>query len=297
MEKHTMTFGQMAYLLDQYQLTVEDDHPLNRFRDQMLEKESIEMDEAFIRTIIDTESRITIRFGGGAKRTVEQTVFLGQLNIGLQISNEITLFKYKDPFEIVDQIIINHGNKSEIITKNILPSSCELDEFICLLNSIDMYRKCYYESMLGYKRNDVIKFTVQEYTDQLNDVVAGKDIRWLTPCFMLLVPNLPKVRMTDSSMLMIMEQNICSMMKHKETGEVSLHFTDEGQGLGLEFEKTWNDTIGFEFKNKQVTKKAFLAVTALANHFVTIDQKVNHQNFHYEQLNMKLTDMINEILV
>lgn len=297
MNRFTLSYKHLKYLLDQKGLEVPNTSPVFRYLERLKEAEPFEMDPAIIQTLTQENSRLTIRFGGGTKRPSEQVLCFGDLIVGIQFDKDVTIFVYEDPLEIIDLIIRNYANKSEYATKNILPPSCSLDEFICVLNSIDMYRKLYYQSMLSYKGNRAMGFTSDDYISQLNQSIKERDIRWLTPCFMTIVPNMKLADMTDQSMNILLDHKLCQLMKNEETGQVGLYFTEEGKALGLEFERTWVDTLGFEFVKKgQVTSRCFLAITALSNHFVEIKETVNHQSFQYEQLHLKLENLIKSII-
>ncbi|MCX6993994.1 MAG: zinc ribbon domain-containing protein [Kiritimatiellaeota bacterium] len=116
-------------------------------------------------------------------------------------------------------------------------------QLLYFLHSVDMYRRCYYRSMLDQAPVDEFEFSETEYLEDLQNSVLSADWRWLVPCLMSMVP-----RAVPDSVLGLKNQFDCLKEYGVITGSKSglMKFTDHGQNLGLEFMLQWVSALGLE---------------------------------------------------
>ena len=62
------------------------------------------------------------------------------------------------------------------------------EELLHLLHLADMYRRCYYQSMLNQTPVDEFEFSDAQYMEALQNAILSVDWRWLVPCLMSMVP-------------------------------------------------------------------------------------------------------------
>ncbi len=221
----------------------------------------------------------------------------GENPVGISFLNDrVKLFAYDGLKSILDGFIAKYASKNEGVTPNLIPPMISLESFVAVLHSIDMYRRSLYASLLRYEPQSEPGFTLDAYSAELVKALKSRDIRWLTPCFVNIVPNLPadQFKFDPDSLKFLVDSGLCKMMKHKETNQLGMAFTEEGKALGVEFERTWQTSTGFELSLKtstgsKVLEKGFLAPTAAANHLVLLKEseagiQVNHQAFQSDQL-------------
>jgi len=128
--------------------------------------------------------------------------------------------------------------------KRLIPTDkLDWEELLHLLHSADMYRSCYYQSMLDHAPLDEFAFSKTQYIEALHDAILSVDWRWLVPCLMSMIPGA-----VPDSVLGLTDRMEClrrfGLITDSDSG--LLKFTEAGQELGTEFMLQWVSALGLE---------------------------------------------------
>lgn len=260
-----------------------------------------------LQTVTAPDKKLVLRFGGGQTPLAEQVFCFKEGKIPCSImsrKDEVHLYQYPDTRAITDLFIEKYSSKNEVVAPNLIPPFMDLDEFIFILFAIDMYRRKLYEGLLDYTPTRFPHFSANALVSSFMDMIKGKDIRWLTPCFLFMVPDFDfkQVDVSTNSLKGLIDTKLCVPIKLKDTDERGLEYTNEGLALGAEFERSWFTSIAFSLSKfdgtgVKVLEKGFIAPTAASNHFVTVQEEngkftANHQAFMYNQLHKRFNEIL-----
>jgi zinc-ribbon domain len=128
--------------------------------------------------------------------------------------------------------------------KGLIPTDkLDWEELLHFLHLADMYRSCYYQSMLDHVPLDEFVFSKTQYIEDLHDAILSVDWRWLVPCLMSMIPGA-----VPDSVLGLTDRMEClrrfGLITDSDSG--LLKFTDAGQELGTEFMLQWVSALGLE---------------------------------------------------
>jgi len=159
---------------------------------------------------------------------------------------------------------------------HLIPDSLPLEAFIYLLHAIDSYRRATYCSMIEYKPAAEISLTAAEFDGSLIQSLNSRDLRWLLPAFMALTPGLAsfKVMPELEHLQMLLDKGLLLAGQVEGSRTLLYSWPENGRRLGVEFYRTWSGAAGLEltFRGGQTGQMAFIATTALTNHYFTLEQ-------------------------
>jgi len=191
----------------------------------------------------------------------------------------------------------------------LIPESLPLESFVYLLHAVDAYRRASYQSMLDYAPTDQLFLTAAEFTDTMVRSLRSRDLRWLLPAFLHLVPGLDLSGFDprEKHLAALSESDFLLAAKAPETGEPGLVFGEAGRATGIEFHRTWLLAVGFELatlspEEVQPLSRGFLAPTALANHLVLLESAgqgkvgVRHEALSAASLRARLQGLLTDAL-
>jgi len=192
---------------------------------------------------------------------------------------------------------------------NLIPESLPLESFVYFLHAIDAYRRASYQSMLEYAPTDQLFLTAAEFTDSMVRSLRSRDLRWLLPAFLHLVPGLDLSGFDprEEHLAALADSGFLLAARDRETGQPGLAFGEAGRSMGIEFHRTWLLAVGFELaalspENAHPLSRGLLAPTALANHLVlleSVDQGrvgVHHEALSADSLRARLQELVTDAL-
>ena len=159
---------------------------------------------------------------------------------------------------------------------HLIPDSLPLEAFIYLIHGIDSYRRATYCSMLEYKPDEEVSLTAAEFDGSLIQSLNSRDLRWLLPAFMALTPGLAsfKVMPEPEHLQMLLDKGLLLAGQVEGSHTLLYSWPENGRRLGVEFYRTWSGAAGLEltFRGGQTGQRAFIAATALTNHYFNLEQ-------------------------
>lgn len=200
----------------------------------------------------------------------------------------------------------NFAGKNEEPVENYLPMEVTMEQFLFLLHAIDSFRMVSYRNLLNhiYTKKTYVKYT--EFTQTMVDSIKSKDIRWLLPSFMAVLPGFEKYKLniTAENAAFMVEEGLMENARLAKSKELVLAFGEGGLSMGVEFFRFWMMSSGFEINVSTsdgfvAVERLFNATTAIGNHFVQLKTlengkvMVNHQTYTKEQLEIKLGELFN----
>lgn len=256
---------------------------------------------SLVQAVARPQRKLVCRVGGGRMPAAEQTVCYDATSKGNAVgitfaADSVSLVEYGQSPTLFERFIARYASKPEAAAPNLIPPFASIEETIAILHAIDLYRRSFYGSLLAYSPQSEPGFTLEAYSAEMVKAAQNKDVRWLMPCFVNFVPNLPaeRIKFSPDSLKILVDSGLCKMVRHKESQQPGMVFTAEGKALGLAFERSWLASLGFELSTKsstgiRVISKGFLAPTIAANHLISLEDngtelKVNHQAFNRDQL-------------
>ncbi len=258
-------------------------------------------------TIAQPDKILHLRFGGGQAPMAEQWICLKDNKIPTSLifqTDQVYLYQYPDTKAIVDLFVNKYASRNDVTVPNLIPPMTELSEFIFILHGIDMYRRHLYQNLLEYAPGRYPQFSANIFIKTFTDMLAGKDIRWLAPSFLFMIPDFDftGIDISTNSLKGLIDTRICIPVLIGEKKIRGLKFSEEGLALGAEFERSWYNSIAFSLTRLidgqvQVLENGYIAPTASTNHFVTIGMKdgkayANHQAFRYNQMHKRLQEVL-----
>ncbi|NDL67789.1 zinc ribbon domain-containing protein [Anaerotalea alkaliphila] len=320
-QKFTLTYGGLAHLLKAKGLVPGPGSPLgNRDVAARLEKAvpdgtglpvqgpAAETLDAALKVLAAPGQELLLRFGGGRAPMATQAVCgrgepQGEVFGILFDQKGADIYRYEGMAQTLEALVAKYASRNEAVVPNLLPPKLRVEEFLCLLQGVDLYRRAYYRSLLEHAPTHRPGFTPKEFVDGLTASVQSKDVRWLLPAFLALLPGLPteRIRTAGEDLEVLTEKGIVELLKDSQ-GNPRFAFTPEGRAMGMEFERSWNLCVGLAVSRiaegrEQVLFKGMLLPTAAANHLVELVEEdgkllVNHQAFRYDQLQARLAEVL-----
>jgi len=183
----------------------------------------------------------------------------------------------------------------ETTTPNHLPPPLAFESFLMALHTIDAFRRTTLQGMLDYEVTEEPAIAVEEFSATLPRSVSSRDLRWLLPAFLHLVPGLDVSRMDlrPEHLEFLADGAFFSPAAESDgSGEV-LVFEEVGIALGTEFFHGWLSAAGFELLVRttdgvKAVEHGFLAPTPMANHLALTGAgpatQINHQAMTTERL-------------
>lgn len=162
---------------------------------------------------------------------------------------------------------------------SMLPPVMPMPAFIAALHGLDTFRRLSYESMLAAKVPANTAIAEEAFTSSMAQSMQHGDVRWLLPCLLKLVPSLASELPAASAggLDLLVATDVFKRGHRAGTNEPMLLFGDKGQLLAVDFYRTWWACVGIEVNGWDGAavwrlRRAFLANTALANHFFDLRQ-------------------------
>ncbi len=239
---------------------------------------------------------------------------------GKSLGEAIVLVTIGDDSSYVLRLFDNHreyaqwwaesfAGKNDQVVANYIPPKVSLDAFLFLLHAVDWFRREAYQNALNYAAGEEIYVNPEQFSQGLSTSVSSKDLRWLVPSLIMVVPNIERYNFTiipeDINLLNSMQ--FFNMEKKPGSGEDAFTFGEAGQVMGIEFMRTWLLSAGFELSSLaqgsiDFVDHFFIAPTGLANHFVSFEMTdnnrclVNHQAFTLQYLTHKLETVFGQAM-
>jgi hypothetical protein len=199
-----------------------------------------------------------------------------------------------------------HASAVEEPTANYIPPPVSYESLVYLFHTIDLFRRKASESQLSYTPSD-LSLPPDGFTITLKRAVQSRDLRWLLPAFLALMPRPEEIDFDDGPEPFEALARLGFLIRSEDG---LLGFGEAGRAMGFEFDRTWFQATGFETavqadgRWKTVTR-AFLAPTALANHLVLEEpatagegaRTLNHQAMTLGILETRLAGLLNEAVL
>ncbi|WP_034285266.1 zinc ribbon domain-containing protein [Schaalia suimastitidis] len=146
----------------------------------------------------------------------------------------------------------------------------DLHVFLCLLHSIDMYQRAYFESMLDYRPTLDETFDTLHFVDLFRRSLASRDWRWQIPT---LLGVLPELEQWNIELLEGHLERACALgflTRH----EAKWAFGDRVRLMGTEVITSWLGSTGAHASvmmdgNRADLSSLLLMPTAITNHLFT----------------------------
>lgn len=196
-----------------------------------------------------------------------------------------------------------HGVEGRNEYKPIFSEQEEFETLVCAIHALDLYKRAYMESMLGYKTEISTTISVQDFVKYLKAAIDSKDNRWLLSSLFNLTPDLKnKIIALNPKHLSRIEE-----IGFIEKGDSSvITFRDLTRILGTEFSTTWRGAVGWQASalingQEQALAKMFLAPTGFSNHLFSIETDLEdgmqfwHKSFNTASLIMELHEWMSSL--
>jgi len=244
--------------------------------------------------------------GGGIEISERFSVYGKQQG---EITSLISLQAGKDAiilcsFENVESFAVwfanGYASNAQNQVANIIKPKLTVEEFICIFNLVDCYKRVQMSSMLDYKFVQEPFISDVDYAITLKMSTEKKDLRWLLPTFIELMPGLlgKKIDISKEHLDAAISIGLITEFELSEN-KVIYKFNVSGRVLGVEFDKTWSFGVGFNvITNKGQSNGMFLAPTSMTNHLFTLEEgKISHMALTQEDLANAMCDIINSIKI
>ncbi len=172
--------------------------------------------------------------------------------------------------------------------KSIFPDILDIEVLVCILHSLDVYKRYYMESMFAYRNMGEVSISTTDFVKLLKQSLASSDIRWSLPSLFKVVPGLRRGKLS------LKQEHI---KKLEELGFVTgdgkliLTMADKGKAMGNEFLTSWIRSIGLEVSSlvngqEKTLSQMFMASTAFTNHMVILEA-VDGMNYRFRHEALK----------
>ncbi len=211
------------------------------------------------------------------------------------------LMVFKDYKSFITWWVDSFAGKNKESIANFIPPTVSLESFLFILHAVDWFKRESYKNALDYAAGQQIHINPQEFSQGMEKSLKSKDMRWLLPSFVMLVPGLEKynLNIVPENAQILNHMQFFNNTKHPQSQEKVYVFGEAGHSMGVEFMRSWLMSAGFEFSTIRsgsisTTNQLFIAPTALANHFVQLEPSnnnncmINHQAYTFEQLQGKM---------
>lgn len=160
----------------------------------------------------------------------------------------------------------------EDVPQSPFPETFPLRLGVYIWATIDQFRRSTYEQLLDFRADEPLRFTLEDFSENIRRGVQAGDIRWALPAFIALTPGIGEAAMTpDPSVFnQLLETDMMFPVSGDGAG-LTFTFGEVGQDLGIEFYRTWVKSAGIEVRDAvasgyAVRHRAYLSVTMWANH-------------------------------
>jgi len=214
---------------------------------------------------------------------------------------------FEDMAAYVAWWLILNATSTRAAVANYAPPPIRLEALVYLLHAVDAFRRRAYRSLLDYAPTERPAIAPAEFAESMQAAVRSRDMRWLLPALLNLTPNLASVTLEDRPEFpQALEQyGFLVPARERGTGEPLFVFGEAGLVMGVEFYRTWIQSVGFEATVRtpagwRVAHRGFLAPTGLANHLFLFETDsagactVNHQAMGRDALDMKMMRLIGD---
>lgn len=206
-------------------------------------------------------------------RTGYHTVYLQQDGLLLSVVFFDSIPKYCEFFAAQNAASVT------IQPVNLLKAPMQLENLVFVFNLADCYRRAYLNNLLQDASELVEAIYEDEFIAILEKELKSKDVRWLLPSLLTLVPGMEKFRLEFSGEQLELAEamDFVSRGKNPRDKRPIYYLGSAGKYMGLEFTLFWKHAVGFEVTgiNKTSGKitslgSYYFAPTAEANHFLSI---------------------------
>lgn len=192
----------------------------------------------------------------------------------------------------VEEVAVWWGNRlaspAEGDVPNLLPPPVEPETLVYAFHTIDAFRRVILEGMLAYATTDHPVIAADEFSDSLHRSIRSRDLRWLLPAFLHLVPGLDVAGLNPTSehLAVLTDRGLLGPSAERQNEGELLVFGEAGIALGTEFHHGWLSSAGFELLVRSAAgptcvERGFLAPTPFTNHLVLLHpddrSAANHQ--------------------
>lgn len=181
---------------------------------------------------------------------------------------------------------------------NLLKQELSLEDLIFIFNLTDCCRRAYLHNMLQYSYEPVDAVYEDEFVAVLEKELQSRDIRWLIPSFLRLVPGLENAALEFSEKQPERAETMGFISRGANPGDNRpiYYLGGTGKYLGLEFSLFWHNSAGFEAvalngKSGEMESlgKFYFAPTIEANHLFTLTGSGGRYTVSHQVLTHKET--------
>lgn len=181
---------------------------------------------------------------------------------------------------------------------NTLKQELSLEDLIFIFNLTDCYRRAYLHNMLQDSYEPVEAVYEDELVAVLEGELKNRDIRWLVPSFLRLVPGLESTTLAFSEKQVERAEAMGLISRGANPGDNRpiYYLGGPSKYLGLEFSLFWHNSAGFEAvalnsKSGETESlgKFYLAPTVEANHLFTLTGSGASLTVSHQALTLKET--------
>lgn len=230
------------------------------------------------RNLLEPDIKISFRMGGNFAAIEQYYAFISlkDSSVLMQFTNsqgEIVLMLFNDEKDFLEWWTGVYASEGMDNYKSIFPDILDIEVLVCILHSIDIYKRYYMESMFDYRKMGEVSISTTDFVKLLKQSLASSDIRWSLPSLFKVAPGL------RSGKLSLKQEHI---KKLEELGFVTvdskliLTMADKGKAIGNEFLTSWIGSMGLEVSSlvngqEKTISQMFMTATAFTNHMVILE--------------------------
>lgn len=255
---------------------------------------------------------------GGAGFPIENfSAYIGKINsvLGAVVLMEgnmaLTLLFFKNIRQFAQFFVAQNASLVTNEPVNLIPDEVTLGTVISIFNYMDCIKRAYLNNLLEMSEAPIKGILELDYVSILRRALKSGDIRWLTPSFIRLTPELLKYQIEfkeDQFEILEKMKFLSKIEKIDDKGTRILIPGTNGKFMGLEFTHFWKWSIGFDINilekgKKEISKCGlyYMAPTEEGNHLFEIipqqeqDLKIYHSVYSYTGLQDKILTIIEKL--
>lgn len=244
------------------------------------------------RNLLESDIKISFRMGGNFADIDQYYAFFSSKDssVLLEFTNgqgEIILMLFDDEKTFLKWWTDAYASEGMVNYKPIFQEILDIEVLVCILHSLDIYKRYYMESMFAYRKMGEVSISTTDFVKLLKQSLASSDIRWCLPSLFKVAPGL------RSGKLSLKQEHIKKLEElgfMTRDGKLILTMTDKGKAMGNEFLTSWIGSIGLEVSSlvngqEKTLSQIFMTSTAFTNHMVMLEAAdgINYR-FRHEAL-------------
>lgn len=246
--------------------------------------------------------KVSIRRGGSTLPFEASTVYAKKEKDDItfvylkEVDNTLMMTLFTDVRSYTGYFAAQNASPVEAVPLNTIKATQDIETLLFIFNLLDCYRRTYMGLMLEGSEDTIDAIYEDEFLSVFEKNLKSKDIRWLLPAFLNLVPGVGDfaISLTGEQLDYAEAMDFINRSANKKENRPVYYLGSNARYMGLEFSLFWKYAAGFEVTgwdekamSAEILGRYFLAPTEEGNHLIRLIPMGEKAKFTHFCLSLK----------